>query len=63
MTSTTRFAGKVRKEGRSLVIALPSQLVGAAGLKEGDPVSLWVNEKRQIMVEKETPDHDDVTFG
>jgi len=52
MTSLIRFQRKIRQSGGSLGITIPDEILKAADLKKGDPVNIYLNEKRQIIVEK-----------
>lgn len=52
MASLVKFKRKVRKGGRSLVVTIPMELLEAVGLEDGTPVLLYLNEQRQIIVEK-----------
>ena len=54
MSSLVKFERRIRQSGGSVGITIPDELLKAAGIQKGDTVSLWMNEKRQIIVEKAT---------
>jgi antitoxin component of MazEF toxin-antitoxin module len=52
MTSLVRFRRRIRQSGGSLGVTIPDELLKAAELVKGDMVQVYVNDKRQIIVEK-----------